>query len=219
MIFLRKYKYLLVIFFIGIISIPKTDNTLNANNVQPILIKPSSTNEIIFGTGYGPFDADPQYMWDSASFDYAYQIWEGLYAYNLSDPEFPLISRLAADYGTWSGNNYTVSLRQGVYFHSGTYFNATAVKFTFDRLLYLTNLTGAQGPMDTIYGESIISTLYMWPDGTSILNRTEIISEYQVKFVLNRPYSVWFPLLTFPASMILDPEITPADPDQAAYYS
>ena len=211
MIFLKNYKYLLVLLFIGIITIPKTDNLLNPNNVEPIHIKPSSNNEIIFGTGFDPYDADPQYMWDMASFDFAYQIWEGLYAYNLSDPEVTLIPRLATDFGTWSGNNFTVTLRQGVYFHSGTYFNATAVKFTFDRLLYLTNLTGAQGPMDTIYGESIITMLYMWPDGTPILNRTEIIDEYTIKFVLNKPYGVWLPLLTFTASMILDPEITPSD--------
>ena len=172
---------------------------------------PPPPNEINFGTGSGPNDADPQYMWDSASFDYAYQIWEGLYAYNLSDPELALIPRLATDFGSWSGNNFTVNLRQNVYFHSGTKFNATAVKFTFDRLLYLTNLTGAQGPMDTILGTSIIESLYKWPDGTPILNRTEIINEYLVKFVLNRPCGIWLPLLTFTASMILDPEITPSD--------
>ncbi|MFX1344829.1 MAG: ABC transporter substrate-binding protein [Promethearchaeota archaeon] len=172
---------------------------------------PPLPDEIIFGTPYGPNDADPQYMGDSASFDYAYQIWEGLYAYNLSDPELAPIPRLAVDFGTWSGNNFTVNLRQNVFFHSGTNFNATAVKFTFDRLLYLTNLTGAQGPMDTIYGESAIKVLYMWLDGTPILNRTEIINEYSVKFVLNRPCGIWLSLLAFTASMILDPEITPAD--------
>jgi len=172
---------------------------------------PPPPNEINFGTMSGPNDADPQYMWDSASFDYAYQIWEGLYAYNLSDPELTPIPRLATDFGTWSGNNLTVNLRQDVYFHSGTKFNATAVKFTFDRLNFLCNFTGDQGEFDTVYGESIIAGLYSWPDGTPILNRTEIISEYQVKFVLNKPYGVWLPLLTFTASMILDPEITPAD--------
>ncbi len=207
---MNKYKSLLILVFIGIISIPMTDKILIPNNLQQILIKPSSTNEIIFGTINGPIDADTQYMWDSGSYDFAYQIWEGLYAYNLSDPEFSLIPRLATDFGTWSGNNYTVTLRQGIYFHSGTYFNATAVKFTFDRLLYLSNFTGAL-TMGTIYGESIIKVLYMWPDGTPVLNRTEIVDEYTIKFILNRPYGVWLPLLTFTSSMILDPEITPAD--------
>lgn len=177
--------------------------------IKPFAPEPPST--LIFGTMYGPQDSDPQYMWDSASFDYAYNIWEGLFAYNLSDPDVPLIPRLATDFGTWEGNNLTLTLREGVIFHSGYKFNATAVKFSLDRLLYLTNLTGAQAADATVYGESIIKVLYMWPDGTSIINSTEIIDEYTVKIVLNKEYGVLLPLLTFTASMMLDPSITPAD--------
>ncbi|MFX1575241.1 MAG: ABC transporter substrate-binding protein [Promethearchaeota archaeon] len=166
---------------------------------------------LIFGTGSGPLDADPQYLWDSASFDFAFQIWEGLYIYNFTDPSLEIIPGLATDFGTWVGNNHTVTLKQGITFHSGYRFNATSVKFTFDRLNYLCNFSGDQGETDTIYGETAISVLYMWPDGTPVLNRTEIISEYQVKFVLNRPFGVWIPLLTFTGSMMLDPTVTPAD--------
>ena len=166
---------------------------------------------LIFGTASGPVDADPQYMWDSESFDYAYQIFEGLYAYNLSDPDVPLISKLATDFGTWDGYNHTISLRQDVDFHSGTHFNASSVKFTFDRLNFLCNFTGDQGQDDTAYGESIIAVLYSWPDGTPVLNRTIINSEYSVTFVLNREYGVWLPLLTFTASMMLDYELWEVD--------
>jgi peptide/nickel transport system substrate-binding protein len=176
---------------------------------------PEFPSNIIFGTMYGPGDADPQYMWDSASFDYATNVFEGLFAYNLTDPALAIVPRLATDFGTWEGANYTVELREDVTFHSGTHFNASAVKFSFDRLNYLTNLTGEQpgagDPDATIYGESIIQVLYMWPNGTAVLNRTEIIDEYTVKFVLNVPFGVFLPILTFTASMILDPEVTPAE--------
>jgi peptide/nickel transport system substrate-binding protein len=179
------------------------------------LVAPKLPSSLIYGTMYGPVDADPQYMWDSASFDYALNVYEGLFAYNLSDPDVPLIPRLATNYGTWSGANLTLTLRQGVTFHSGYKFNASAVKFTFDRLLYLTNLTGTQPgtgqPGATVYGESIIKVLYMWPNGTAVLNHVEIIDEYTVKFVLNQPYGVFLPLLTFTASYIVDPTVTPAD--------
>jgi len=178
--------------------------------IQPFA--PPQPSTVIYGTMYGPEDADPQYMWDSASFDYAYNVWEGLFAYNLSDPDVPLIPRLATDYGTWSGNNLTLTLQRGITFHSGTVFNASSVKFSFDRLLFLTNLTGLQFEAnDTVYGESIIQVLYMWPDGTSVINSTEIIDAYTVKIILNRPYGVFLPLLTFTASMMMDYEITPAD--------
>ncbi|GAH32981.1 unnamed protein product, partial [marine sediment metagenome] len=152
-------------------------------------------------------DADPQYMWDSASFDYAYQIWEGLFAYNLSDPDVPMITKLATDFGTWDGFEHTITLRQDVDFHSGTHFNASSVKFTMDRLNFLCNFTGDQGEDDTAYGESIIAVLYSWPDGMPVLNETIINSEYNVTFVLNRQYGVWLPLLTFTASMMLDYEV------------
>jgi ABC-type transport system substrate-binding protein len=178
------------------------------------IVPPEFPSNIIYGTMYGPQDADPQYMWDSASFDYALNVWEGLWAYNLSDPNVPMVPRLATGFGTWSGANLTVNLRDDVDFHSGYHFNATSVKFSMDRLLYLTNLTGAQpgsGPGSTIYGESIIKVLYMWPNGTAVLNRTEIIDEYTVKFVLNVPFGVFLPVMTFTASMMMDPSVTPAD--------
>jgi len=175
------------------------------------IFAPEQPSTIISGTMYGPEDADPQYMWDSASFDYAYNVFEGLFAYNLSDPDVPLITRLATDFGTWEGNNLTLTLQQNVDFHSGYHFNATAVKFSLDRLLYLTNLTKTQFLVnDTVYGESIIKVLYMWPDGTSVINSTEIIDEYTVKIVLNKKFGVLLPLLTFTASMMVDPSITPA---------
>ena len=172
---------------------------------------PEQPSAIIFGTMYGPEDADPQYMWDSASFDYAFNVWEGLFAYNLSHPDVPLIPRLATDFGTWSGNNLTLTLVQGVEFHSGTPFNATSVKFSLDRLAYLCNFTGTQMAGDTVYGVSIIESLYVWPDGTPVIDSVEIISEFVVKIILTKEYGVLLPVLTFTASMMMDYQITPAE--------
>ena len=59
---------------------------------------PEQPSAIIFGTMYGPEDSDPQYMWDSASFDYAFNVCEGLFAYNLSDHDVPLIPILSVDF-------------------------------------------------------------------------------------------------------------------------
>ncbi|MHA1706292.1 MAG: ABC transporter substrate-binding protein [Promethearchaeota archaeon] len=179
-----------------------------------VQIAPPPEEKIIkFGTMYIVRDADPQFAWDSASSDFIYQIWEALYAYNFSDPQLKIIPRLASDYGTLSpdGKNYTVPLRENVYFQDGTPFNATAVKFSFDRLAFLMNLTGTLPP-DNVYGiPTIVSELYEWPDGTPIINRTEIVDTYTIKFVLNKPYGPFLPLLTFTASFILSPKSTPSD--------
>ena len=173
------------------------------------IVPPDQPSSVIYGTMYGPEDSDPQYMWDSASFDYAFNVWEGLFAYNLSDPDVPMVPRLATDFGTWVGNNLTLNLRQGVDFHSGTHFNATSVKFSLDRLAYLCNFTGTQMAGDTVYGVSIIESIYMWPDGTPVIDSVEIVSEYVVKIVLTKPYGVLLPILTFTAAMMMDYEITP----------
>ena len=172
---------------------------------------PEQPSAIIYGTMYGPEDADPQYMWDSASFDYAFNVWEGLFAYNLSDPDVPMVPRLATDFGTWDGNVITLNLRQNVEFHSGTPFNATSVKFSLDRLAYLCNFTGTQMAGDTVYGVSIIESIYMWPDGTPVIDSVDIVSEYVVNITLTKEYGVFLPILTFTAAMMMDYEITPAE--------
>jgi len=137
------------------------------------------------------------------------QVCEGLYRYNLSDPDLNIIPNLATAFGTWSSDkkNYTVSLREGVLFHDGTSFNATSVKWSFDRLQYFLNATGSlpAGKQITQFAE-----LYRWPDGTSIINRTEIVNSYTIKFILNKPFVPFLGLLCLSGSYILSPTSTPA---------
>jgi len=158
--------------------------------------------KLIYGTNYGPVNLDPHYAWESASFDVIDQVVETLYAYDLLDPELAPIPRLASDFGTWSidGLNYTVPLRMGVTFHDGTPFNAAAVKWNFDRLVYFMNIDGP-----------LFSTLYLWPDGTPIINKVEIVDDYTVKFVLNKPFAPFEALLCFSGSGIMSPASTPPE--------
>ena len=156
--------------------------------------------QFIYGTNSGPVDLDPHNAWDISSFDVIEQVVETLYAYDLLDPELAPIPRLASDFGTWSidGLSYTVPLKMGVTFHDGTPFDATAVKWNFDRLAYFMNL---ENPTH-------ISTLYLWHDGTPIINEVEIVDEYTVKFVLNKPFAPFESLLCFSGSGIMSPTST-----------
>jgi peptide/nickel transport system substrate-binding protein len=163
----------------------------------------------VYGVGSGPVDLDTAYMWDSASADVATQVAEGLYAYNLTTTDLALIPRLAAGMGSWSSDNlqFTVPLRQNVTFHDGTPFNATAVKWNFDRL---------QRFVDNNTNPTQIQSLYQF-DFTNtgvqqdIINRTEVVDTNTVRFVLNGPYSPFQALLTFTGSYILSPSSTPAN--------
>ena len=191
-------------------------NKSNQKNLSDIDPNPISNNgplkeTFIYGTMNKPFDFDPQVAGDSYSFEVFDQVYEGLFRYNLSDPypSLAIIPNLATTDGTWSpdGKNYTVTLRQGVTFHDGTKFNATAVNFTFSRLAYFIE----QFIMPFYLVEE---TYFYWDIATMthkpIINRTEIVDEYTIKFVLNTPYAPLPALLCFSASYILSPTSTNA---------
>ena len=123
------------------------------------------------------------------------QIAEGLFQYEIIE-DYTRIAPCLALNGTWSpdGLNFTCHLRRDAKFHDGTPFNATAVKWNFDRLQNLLNNMSYSG---------------IWYDfeGNMILNRTEIIDTYIVKFVLNRPFIPFPSMLCSLQSSILSPRI------------
>jgi len=186
------------------------DNELTPFNDNPNFSNQGANiTEFVCGVAYGPQDLDPQFAWDSASLDVIDQVCEGLYKYDLTDPDLAIIPNLATEFGTWSSDkkNYTVPLREGVSFHDGTTFNAASVKWSFDRLQYFMNTTGTL-PGGTQVTQ--IAELYSWPDGIPIINRTEIINSNTIKFILNKPFVPFLGLLCFSGSYILSPISTPA---------
>jgi len=161
---------------------------------------------LVFGTMYLPVDLDPQVAWDSASIDVIDQVCEGLLAYDLSDPQLALIPRLATALGTWAGTNYTVNLRNDVTFHDGAPFNASAVQWNWERMDWALNITGTND-----VGVTQIEELYVWPDGTPIVNHTVVVEEFVIRFVLNAPYAPFEGLLCFTGSYIQSPKSTVKD--------
>ncbi len=162
---------------------------------------------LIYGADSGPTNLDPQNSLNSDSFDVINQVCEGLYTYNLSDPSFSIIPNLALSKGTWLINStdswYTISLRSDVSFHDGSKFNATAVKFTFDRLAYLINNSMAMASFLYEYYDPDVDIVKL------IIKQTVIIDEYTVRFELNKLYGPFEALLCFPSSYILSPMSTP----------
>jgi peptide/nickel transport system substrate-binding protein len=156
----------------------------------------SAAAPFIYGVMEGPPEIEPTDAYDSASIDVITQVCEGLYQFNLSSKDCEITPMLAKALGTWSSDNLslTVELKQNVTFHDGSKFNATSVKWNFDRLL---NFTISNKDLQT-------ATLFQYK-GMNILNKTEIIDEYKVKFVLNMPYKLWDKLLGFSSTFILKP--------------
>lgn len=133
------------------------------------------------------------------------QIAEGLFDYDQSKSDTPIVPNLALE-GTWSPDhlNFTCTLRKGVKFHDGTPFNAKAVEWNFDRI------------HSFIYTMPEIDTwpwkyAFLNPEGKQHINRTEVIDDYIVRFVLNQPYVPLKHLLVLWNSYILSPTSTPED--------
>ncbi|MEJ2251001.1 MAG: ABC transporter substrate-binding protein [Candidatus Lokiarchaeota archaeon] len=160
-------------------------------------ITPPPVNKLVVDTGAGPVTIDPQDAWDSASADVLDNVFECLYTYNLSDPNLPIIPRLASAMGTWSGDNFTVPLRQGVTFQDGSAFTSADVVWSFNRMLKLMSLRKATAAeLYEVFIPSLNETV-------NVINKVVANGPYSVTFVLNTTYGPFVPLLCFEGSMIM----------------
>jgi ABC-type transport system substrate-binding protein len=175
---------------------------VSAFAATPLATANKDSGILNYGVGSLCVDLDPQFAWDSASIDTMDQVCEGLLGYNLSDPNLAIVPVLATSLGTWNAqaDEYTLTLRQGVTFHDGNTFDAYDVNWTFARLNYLIE-----------QGMTQIAELYEPIGGELLVNHTEIVSDYEITFVLNYPYVPFEPLLCFSGSYILSNESTPWD--------
>lgn len=92
---------------------------------------------------------------------------------------------LSADEKTW-----TFTLRQGVEFEDGTEFNASHVKYSFDRAI------GIAHPEGMPYGMEF----------DTIIDNVEVASKYVVKFNLVQPFGAFLPLIAGQSCAIVNPD-------------
>jgi len=97
------------------------------------------------------------------------------------------------------GLTYTFILRSGLKYDDGTPFNATCVKYSFDRNIALANPEGFPvgiGESDGAGGSAMISSI-------TVTNATAVV------FHLKAPFSAFLSLLTFAASYPVNPHKAP----------
>jgi len=92
---------------------------------------------------------------------------------------------LSADGETW-----TFTLREGVEFEDGTEFNASHVKYSFDRAMGINHPEGM--PLGSEFD--------------TIIDSVEVVSKYVVEFNLVQPFGPFLPLLACQACSIVNPE-------------
>ena len=166
------------------------------------LVPPPLPTTLLVGTGEGPVVIDPIDSWDSASNDIISQVAETLFWYDLTNDSLPLLPLLAETY-SWDVTNteLTVNLKHGVYFHDGTIFDADAVKWNMDRILYFINATGTL-PNTTV--SAYPASIYFL-EGVSIVNHTDVVDADTVTIFLNEAFASFIPLMSYTGSAMISP--------------
>ncbi|TFG11519.1 MAG: ABC transporter substrate-binding protein [Promethearchaeota archaeon] len=174
-------------------------------NRTPEPLEPSTFRNLVSSA---PDSLDPLNASSYNSRDVIHQVCEGLFAYDLREIDLPRINHLANEFFWLNHTSLAIKVREGIYFHDNYPFNATAVKWTLDRINYFINATGML-PSSTPRAE--LTSIFYLPDGiTPIINCTKIIDEFNVTIHLNAPYSPILNLLCHQSCYILSPRSTPA---------
>ncbi|NHJ23032.1 MAG: ABC transporter substrate-binding protein [Candidatus Lokiarchaeota archaeon] len=164
---------------------------------------------LVFGTMSGPADLDPMDAWDSASSNVHDQVCEGLYLYNLTDPDLAIVPALAAAKGSWdlTGSKpvYQIDLRQDVWFHDGTKFDATAAKWNLDRYANLMDLGLAKAAELYEYYDPATD------DFINIIDSVTKTGDYSLNITCNVQYGPIEAILSFNAMYMVSPTATPFD--------
>jgi peptide/nickel transport system substrate-binding protein len=105
-------------------------------------------------------------------------------------PDLAISWNSSSDLATWD-----FTLRPGVEMADGVEMNATHVKYSFDRAIALEPSIPEGAPAGLGYD--------------LIINRTEVLDTYKVRFVLNNPFSPFLGILACRASAIVDPKYAP----------
>lgn len=147
---------------------------------------PSTSGTLIIGDKYGdPGNWDPIATFLLSWGEVASNIFEGLV---FRGPHLHLHPALATSWHYVGTNKLVFNLRKGVIFQDGEPFNATAVQFTFNRLL---GPLGQKGPQYANY---------------TAIKSVKILGPYQVEFVLSRPDPTLITKLAGYGAMIVPPK-------------
>jgi peptide/nickel transport system substrate-binding protein len=141
---------------------------------------------------------DPAQAYDFFGFEIVQATGSGLVDIQPGTPHNASVEDIVPALATsWSvsddGLHWTFNLRQGVKFSDGTEFNATHVKYTFDRGMGIAHPDGA----------------FVGVGYSDIINSVEVVSKYQVRFNLKIKFAPFLSLMAFQASFIVNPKYAP----------
>jgi peptide/nickel transport system substrate-binding protein len=135
---------------------------------------------------------DPGFDYEYAGWEIIANLYEPLITYDKADPS-KFVGVLATSWtASPDGLVYTFKLREGVKFSNGDPFDASAVKYSFDRVLKMNQ------PPSWILSQSLT------------LDSVKVIDPYTVEMHLTRAYSAFLATLTTMVASIVNPNVVEA---------
>ena len=145
---------------------------------------------LVYGTTEKVIDMDPANAYDFHTWEIFYNIYQGLLRYPPGKTD--LVPGLATSYDiSADGKEYTFKLREGLKFTDGTPFDASAVKWSIDRVIAL------KGDPSWLV--------------TDFVDHVDVVSKYAVKFVLKNPVAYFPSLVASVPYYPVNPKIYPKD--------
>ncbi len=183
-------------------------------------------NVIYVATTGEPQYVDPSVDYESAGGEIIEQVYERLFWFPLPTEEDPLnsdattvIPWLASGYDvTPDGLTYTIYLREGIFFSDGTPFNATAVKYSLERVVIMSDPNGPGWCIDPIMGAADLRNA-VWEgtatqddvDAWSASGAITIVDDYTVNITLDYAYSPFLKVLAYSVCAIVSPTTVEAN--------
>ncbi|TPG64688.1 glutathione ABC transporter substrate-binding protein [Ewingella americana] len=139
-------------------------------------------------TGFDPHDTT-----DTLSYSVQSAIFERLFQF---DSKMAVVPVLATDYTSNSdATEFTINLRHDVTFQDGTPFNADAVKINLDRLA---------NPANHLKRNALFS----------MIKSVDVMTPYQVKITLNKPFGAMINTLAHPSAVMHSPAVLKQYPNE-----
>ncbi|MFX1594242.1 MAG: ABC transporter substrate-binding protein [Promethearchaeota archaeon] len=198
-----KKKKIAIIILAVVLGASGVGNIVLGAMLGRIEIGAPAAKTLVWGMGASPPYIDPVDSWDSQANVVIRQCTESLWWYDYRDSDLPLIRVLAEDEEWVSTTQLRVTVRQGVYFHDGTPFNADAVIWNLERLEYLCNHTGAL--VAGVQRRTKTASLYEFPDGSPIIDHFTKINDSVFDIFLTAPFSDFLDIYAYVCGNMLSP--------------
>ena len=204
------------------ITSTSTSQTTTSSTTSSTTATVPNPNKIVYETSNQPSSLDPALWSDAGSATIQFNVYETLLQY-YGNNSAQVVPWLAQNYTVSSdGLTYTVNLRKGITFQDGSSFNASAVVFSFDRVILMDSsssnvwiLVGSQAP-GLINGSFYYS--HNFGSGAATYNQSQVnafinsngvvvgTNPYQVIFHLGYPDASFPYILALTVASIVSPD-------------